>query len=41
VHLADDVGRFSDRRGGDDKITCAATAEAHDEAVKFLTEFQG
>jgi hypothetical protein len=41
VHLADDIGRFSDRRGGDDKITCAATAEAHDDAVKFLTEFQG
>ena len=41
VHLADDIARYSERRGGDDKITCAATAEVHNEAVRFLAEFQG
>jgi hypothetical protein len=35
-HIAPDVLRLSDRHGGDDKITCAATPEAHAEAMEFL-----
>ncbi|MFF0247860.1 hypothetical protein ACWEU6_05725 [Streptosporangium sandarakinum] len=34
-HLATDIGRYSDRRG-DDKITCAATPEALNDALDFL-----
>ena len=30
------VARLSDKRGGDDKITCAATPQAHAEAMEFL-----
>jgi hypothetical protein len=34
------IARFSDQRGGDDKISCAASAEAHEEAMDFLSEIQ-
>lgn len=34
------VQRFSDKRGGDDKISCAGTEEAHKDAMDFLTNFQ-
>ena len=30
------IRRYSDREGGDGKITCAGAPEAHDEALKFL-----
>jgi hypothetical protein len=31
------IERYSEKRGGDDKITCAATADAHEEALDFLS----
>jgi hypothetical protein len=34
------VQRFSELQGGDDKITCAATASAQTEALEFLTGFE-
>lgn len=36
VHLHPDIQRFSEKRGGDDKITCAAADEAHAAAIEFL-----
>ena len=33
------IERYSDKRGGDDKISCAATENAHKEALDFLTDF--
>jgi len=41
VHIADDIQRYSDTRGGDDKITCAATAEVHDDALNFMKGLDG
>jgi len=38
-HIAPDVVRLSEARGGDDKITCAATPEAHAQAMAFLTAY--
>ena len=35
-HLDPLVQRFTDKTGDDDKITCAATTEAHQEAMTFL-----
>ncbi|HLY58996.1 MAG TPA: hypothetical protein VKS60_25765 [Stellaceae bacterium] len=32
------VQRFSEKRGGDDKISCAASEEAHNNALTFLTD---
>ena len=32
------IERYSDKRGGDDKISCAASAEAHEEAMDYLAE---
>ena len=34
------IARYSEMRGGDDKISCAASAEAHEEAMDFLTQIQ-
>lgn len=34
------IGRYSEQRGGDDKISCAASYDAHEEAMDFLTEVQ-
>jgi hypothetical protein len=36
-HLAPTIQRYSEKQGGDDKITCAATEEAHQSALDFLT----
>jgi len=36
-HLAPLIQRFSDKTGDDDKITCAATPDAHREAMTFLS----
>lgn len=33
-----DVVRYSEKQGGDDKINCAATASAHQDALDFLLE---
>jgi hypothetical protein len=38
-HLAEDVVRLSDKRGGDDKITCTASPQAYDEAMEFLSGY--
>jgi hypothetical protein len=35
-HIARKIERFSDKKGGDDKITCAASDEAHANALEFL-----
>jgi hypothetical protein len=36
-HLAGKIERFSEQRGGDDKITCLASDDAHRAALDFLT----
>lgn len=36
--MDDNVERFSEKQGGDDKISCAATASAHEDALNFLLE---
>jgi hypothetical protein len=36
LHLDKTIRRFSELQGGDDKITCAATPAAQDEALGFL-----
>ena len=38
--VAQTISRYSDQRGGDDKISCAASAEAHEEAMDFLSQLQ-
>jgi len=35
-HLAPDVRRLADQRGGDDKISCTASPRAHADAMEFL-----
>ncbi|MFA5630570.1 MAG: hypothetical protein WC997_03570 [Porticoccaceae bacterium] len=40
AYIEDNINRYSDKRGGDDKISCAATPEAHKEALDFLTSFE-
>lgn len=35
-HASKTIGRFSEKRGGDDKISCAAQPEAHEAALDFL-----
>ena len=32
------IARYSELRGGDDKISCAASTEAHEEAMDYLSE---
>ncbi len=39
-YLESKIGRFSEQRGGDDKISCAASYEAHEEAMEFLVGLQ-
>ena len=36
--MKDDVVRYSEKQGGDDKINCVATASAHQDALDFLLE---
>jgi hypothetical protein len=36
VFIDDDIVRYSELRGGDDKITCAAQPQAHADALGFL-----
>jgi hypothetical protein len=38
VHMSPQIERYSQQRGGDDKITCAAAADAHDNALSYLNE---
>jgi hypothetical protein len=37
-HIERTVERYSEKRGGDDKITCAASDDAHRAALELLTE---
>lgn len=37
VHAAQTIERYSDKRNGDDKITCVAAEDAHRAALEFLT----
>ena len=39
-YLDKKIQRFSEKRGGDDKITCAATEESFQEAMDFLIGFE-
>jgi len=42
VHIAHDIMRYSEKQGvEDDRITCNATQEVHDEALDFLKEVEG
>lgn len=36
--LYDEINRYSDKEGGDDKVICAGAPEAHDQALDFLAE---
>lgn len=37
AYVVGEIERYSDLKGGDDKITCAATESAHRDAMEFLT----
>jgi hypothetical protein len=39
VHISRQIQRYSEKQGGDDKISCAATPQAHAEAMEFITSF--
>jgi hypothetical protein len=40
-HVARAIQRYSDKQGGDDKITCVAAEDAHRAALEFLTSELG
>ena len=40
-YVAAPIQRYSEKNGGDDKITCAATESAHRDAMAFLNSFEG
>ncbi|MDM0112261.1 hypothetical protein QTI66_08870 [Variovorax sp. J22R133] len=40
AYVAAPIQRYSDKNGGDDKITCAATEDSHREAMDFLTTLE-
>ncbi|MWV17034.1 hypothetical protein F3I16_13400 [Pseudomonas sp. L-22-4S-12] len=40
-YVAGAIQRYSDKNGGDDKITCAASEQSHREAMDFLNTFEG
>ena len=37
-YMGPGIARFSDLKGGDDKINCAGAPEAHDRAIDFIVE---
>jgi hypothetical protein len=37
-YLHHDVRRYTEKEGGDDKITCAGAPEAHDKAIDFILQ---
>jgi hypothetical protein len=42
VPIAHDIIRYSEKQGiEDDRISCSATQQVHDEAVNFMKEFEG
>jgi len=38
AYILGDIERYSEKQGGDDKINCAMTAKAQDEALEFLLD---
>jgi hypothetical protein len=40
AYLHPNVQRYSEKQGGDDKITCAGAPEAMDKALTFITQFE-
>lgn len=40
-YVAGAIQRYSEKNGGDDKITCAATEQSHREAMDFLNTLEG
>lgn len=40
AYVVGGIERLSEKRGGDDKITCAATESIHKEAMDFLVNFE-
>jgi phenylacetate-coenzyme A ligase PaaK-like adenylate-forming protein len=40
-HIAAKIERYSEKRGGDDKISCAAASDAHDSALNYLVGASG
>jgi hypothetical protein len=40
-YVAGPIQRYSEKNGGDDKITCAATEASHREAMDFLNTIEG
>jgi hypothetical protein len=36
--IAPDIVRFAELEGGDDKITCAGTAQAYDDFMNYISE---
>jgi hypothetical protein len=40
LYLEHQIERYSEKRGGSDKINCAATEEAHQEALDYLTRIE-
>ena len=38
AYALDDIRRFSELEGGDDKISCAGAADAHERAIEYLIE---
>jgi hypothetical protein len=40
-YVAGPIQRYSEKNGGDDKITCAATEGSHREAMEFLNNLDG
>ncbi|MNT89546.1 hypothetical protein D3C72_2302890 [compost metagenome] len=40
-YIVGPIQRYSEKNGGDDKITCAATENSHREAMDFLNTFEG
>lgn len=41
AYVVGPIQRYSEKNGGDDKITCAATENSHREAMDFLNTFEG
>jgi hypothetical protein len=40
-YIVGGIERYSEKQGGDDKITCAASEASHREAMDFLNTFEG
>lgn len=39
-HISPSIVRYSDKKGGDDKISCAAAADAHESALQYLKNIE-